>query len=90
MNAVGREVGRADLRPAVLVNAVLRWIETFKLRLRRQAVDVHRFFEAAVDRRAVVVDPQRDVSGYLVIILGVTSLERLLVELKKWEERQLA
>ncbi|HYE32963.1 MAG TPA: chemotaxis protein CheC [Methylomirabilota bacterium] len=31
-----------------------------------------------------------DVSGYLVIILGVTSLERLLVELKKWEERQLA
>ena len=31
-----------------------------------------------------------DVSGYLVIILGVTSLERLLLELKKWEERQLA
>jgi chemotaxis protein CheC len=30
-----------------------------------------------------------DVSGYLVIILGVTSLERLLVELRKWEERQL-
>src|SRR6185503_18717237 len=26
-----------------------------------------------------------NVSGYLVIILGVTSLERLLVELKKWE-----
>lgn len=31
-----------------------------------------------------------DVSGYLVIILGVTSLERLLLELKKWEERQFA
>ena len=31
-----------------------------------------------------------DVSGYLVIILGVTSLERLLVELRKWEERQTA
>jgi chemotaxis protein CheC len=31
-----------------------------------------------------------DVSGYLVIILGVTSLERLLVELKKWEERELS
>lgn len=31
-----------------------------------------------------------DVSGYLVIILGVTSLERLLLELRKWEERQLA
>lgn len=31
-----------------------------------------------------------DVSGYLVIILGVSSLERLLVELRKWEERQLA
>jgi chemotaxis protein CheC len=30
-----------------------------------------------------------DVSGYLVMILGVTSLERLLYELKKWEERQL-
>jgi chemotaxis protein CheC len=30
-----------------------------------------------------------DVSGYLVIILGVTSLERLLVELRRWEERQL-
>jgi chemotaxis protein CheC len=31
-----------------------------------------------------------DVSGYLVIILGVTSLDRLLVELRKWETRQLA
>lgn len=31
----------------------------------------------------------KDVSGYLVIILGVTSLERLLFELRKWEERQL-
>jgi chemotaxis protein CheC len=31
-----------------------------------------------------------DVSGYLVIILGVSSLERLLVELRKWEARQLA
>jgi chemotaxis protein CheC len=31
-----------------------------------------------------------DVSGYLVIILGVTSLERLLTELRRWEERQLA
>jgi chemotaxis protein CheC len=30
-----------------------------------------------------------DVSGYLVIILGVTSLETLLVELNKWEEREL-
>jgi chemotaxis protein CheC len=30
-----------------------------------------------------------DVSGYLVIILGVTSLETLLQELKKWEEREL-
>jgi chemotaxis protein CheC len=31
-----------------------------------------------------------DVSGYLIIILGVTSLERLLEELLKWEERQLS
>jgi|SRR4051812_12387404 chemotaxis protein CheC len=31
-----------------------------------------------------------DVSGYLVIILGVTSLETLLEELTKWEERELS
>ena len=31
-----------------------------------------------------------DVKGYLVIILGVTSLDRLLLELVKWEERQMA
>jgi chemotaxis protein CheC len=31
-----------------------------------------------------------DVSGYLVMILGVTSLDRLLLELRKWEQRQLA
>jgi chemotaxis protein CheC len=31
-----------------------------------------------------------DVSGYLVIVLGVTSLERLLFEVRQWEERQLA
>lgn len=30
-----------------------------------------------------------NVSGYLVIVLGLTSLETLLVELKKWEEREL-
>lgn len=30
-----------------------------------------------------------DVSGYLVIILGVTSLEKLLLELKKWEDREV-
>jgi chemotaxis protein CheC len=30
-----------------------------------------------------------NVSGYLVIILGVTSLETLLTELRKWEEREL-
>jgi len=31
-----------------------------------------------------------EVSGYMVIILGVTSLDRLLCELRRWEERQLA
>jgi chemotaxis protein CheC len=31
-----------------------------------------------------------NVSGYLVIVLGVTSLDRLLFEVKLWEERQLA
>ena len=30
-----------------------------------------------------------NVSGYLVIVLGLTSLETLLQELKKWEEREL-
>ena len=30
-----------------------------------------------------------NVGGYLVIILGVTSLDRLLDELEKWEKRQL-
>jgi chemotaxis protein CheC len=31
-----------------------------------------------------------NVSGYLVIVLGVTSLDRLLFEVQQWEERQLA
>lgn len=31
---------------------------------------------------------ESDVKGYLVIILGITSLETLLEELKKWEERE--
>lgn len=31
-----------------------------------------------------------DVSGYLVIILGVTSLDRVIDELRKWEERELS
>lgn len=30
-----------------------------------------------------------DVSGYLIIILGVTSLDRLMRELESWEGRQL-
>jgi chemotaxis protein CheC len=29
-----------------------------------------------------------DVTGYLVIILGITSLDRLMRELEKWENRQ--
>lgn len=29
-----------------------------------------------------------NVSGYLVIVLGISSLSRLLAELKNWEERQ--
>ena len=29
-----------------------------------------------------------DVTGYLVIVLGIASLDRLLVELGKWENRQ--
>lgn len=29
-----------------------------------------------------------DVSGYLIIVLGITSLDRLLHEISRWEERQ--
>jgi chemotaxis protein CheC len=29
-----------------------------------------------------------NVSGYMIIILGITSLDRMLTELDKWEERQ--
>jgi chemotaxis protein CheC len=31
-----------------------------------------------------------NVTGYLIIILGITSLDRMLAELEKWEERQKA
>jgi len=31
-----------------------------------------------------------DVKGYMVILLGVSSLERLMSELKQWEDRQVA
>lgn len=30
-----------------------------------------------------------DVTGYLVIVLGITSLDRLLLELRNWENRQM-
>lgn len=30
-----------------------------------------------------------DVTGYLVIVLGLSSLDRLLLELEKWEKRQV-
>ena len=30
-----------------------------------------------------------DVSGYLVILVGVTSLDRLMFELDRWSQRQL-
>jgi chemotaxis protein CheC len=29
-----------------------------------------------------------NVTGYLVMILGITSLDRMLDELEKWEQRQ--
>ena len=32
---------------------------------------------------------QGDVTGYLVIVLGVTSLDRLIFEIREWEMRQL-
>ncbi len=30
-----------------------------------------------------------NLTGYLAIVLGVTSLDRLLLELERWEERQM-
>ena len=30
-----------------------------------------------------------DVTGYLVIVLGITSLDRLMLELDDWEKRQM-
>jgi chemotaxis protein CheC len=32
----------------------------------------------------------KNINGYMVIILGVVSLDRLMLELKRWEERQAA
>jgi chemotaxis protein CheC len=60
------------------IQDVLKWIKVDDTEI-RYALMIHtRFYLRA-----------SDVSGYLVIILGVTSLERLLQELRKWEERQL-
>ena len=66
-----------DLRVDTIQD-VLKWIKVDDREI-RYALMIHtRFYLRA-----------SDVSGYLVIILGVTSLERLLQELRKWEERQL-
>ena len=59
------------------IQDVLKWIKVDDSEI-QYALMIHtRFYLRA-----------SDVSGYLVIILGVTSLERLLQELRKWEERQ--
>lgn len=60
------------------VQAVLRSITIADRRL-EYALIIHTRFHMRV----------KNVSGYLVIILGVASLERLLDELKKWEQREL-
>jgi chemotaxis protein CheC len=31
-----------------------------------------------------------NVSGYMIIVLGISSLERLMLDLKKWEERNIS
>jgi chemotaxis protein CheC len=61
------------------IDEIIRTISAQDLNL-RYALMIHTRFHLRAS----------DVSGYLVIILGVTSLERLLVELHKWEARQLA
>jgi chemotaxis protein CheC len=60
------------------VNKVLRSL-TIQDRALEYALIIHTCFHLRAS----------DVSGYLVIILGVTSLATLLEELKKWEDREL-
>lgn len=59
------------------VDAILRSITVSQEEL-RYALMIHTRFYLKSD----------NISGYLVIILGVTSLDRLLEELRKWEARQ--
>lgn len=68
--------------PHLQVDNVEKIIESISLRDQtlRYALMIHTRFHLRAS----------DVSGYLVIILGVVSLERLLIELRKWEARQLA
>ena len=66
-----------DLRVDTIQD-VLKWIKVDENEIQYALMIQTRFYLRA-----------SDISGYLVIILGVTSLERLLQELRKWEERQL-
>jgi chemotaxis protein CheC len=66
-----------DLRVDTIQD-VLKWIKVDETEIQYALMIQTRFYLRA-----------SDVSGYLVIILGVTSLDRLLQELRKWEERQL-
>lgn len=59
------------------VQAILR-SSTVQERGLKQALMIHTRFHLR----------DSNITGYLIIILGVTSLDRLLTELKNWEERQ--
>jgi chemotaxis protein CheC len=61
------------------INGVLRSI-TIAAEELRYALMIHTRFHLR----------ESNIAGYLVIILGITSLDRLLTELERWEERQNA
>lgn len=65
--------------PALQIESVQKVINS--LAIESQRLEYALIIHTAFHLRA------KDVQGYLVIILGVTSLGTLLAELKKWEDR---
>jgi chemotaxis protein CheC len=68
--------------PRMSVDSVERVLNSITIRDQelRYAIMIHTRFQIRA----------KNVIGYMVIILGVTSLDRLMVEMKRWEERQVA
>ena len=59
---------------------ILATIGTDKSEKLRQAIMIHTRFQLRAS----------NVTGYISIVLGISSLDRMLVELEKWENRQLS